>query len=104
MAERTSTRTASRRSTPQPAAQPAVSTRKTRSQSRDISDSEEARIGMKARPGGKQTLSNGAENRAGQSIPKRMGGRSVNQSRALQGNQISATLQYEESYPIESRS
>ena len=94
MAERTSTRTTSRRTTPQPVpsnARVAASqspqrrtTRATRSQSHDISDSDVGRKGVSSRRGAKQGASEGTENSAGQSVTKGRKGRPA-KSGPLQG-------------------
>lgn len=79
MAERTSTRAGSRRTTPQPASQttpvgtqssPKRTIRTTRSQSRDISGSEDGRTGLKALRGAKQATPDTTSGAVGQSGSK----------------------------------
>lgn len=94
MAERT-TRTASRRATPQAApdagrvaasqSPPKRTTRETRSRSYDISDSEDGRKGVRARRGAKQVNAKVVDSAAGQSTMRGRKGKTVNGSRALQG-------------------
>ena len=100
MAERTSTRAGSRRATPQPAPQdasvgiqspPRQTTRTTRSQSRDISDTEGKRGGTKARKGAKQATPDATNNGIGKSGPQNQKGRSANRARIQQGNAICLT-------------
>ena len=97
MAERTSTRAGSRRTTPQPAPQTARArtqspakraTRTTRSQSRDISDSEDGRIGLNARRGGKQATPDSTSGAVAQSGSKSRKGRPANHARVQQGKEI----------------
>ena len=95
MAERTSTRTTSRRTTPQPIPSTARvgasqspqkrTTRATRSQSRDISDSDAGRKGVLSRRGAKQGASEGTESSTGQSITKGRKGWPADKSGPLQG-------------------
>lgn len=94
MAERTSTRAGSRRPTPQPA--PHVSrvgtqspskgtARKTRSQSRDISDSEDRRTGLNPRRVVKQATPDGANGTVTQTGSKSRKRRPANDPRVQQG-------------------
>ena len=93
MAER-STRSGSRRTTPQPAPQstrvgtqspPKRTIRITRSQSRGISDSEDGGTGVKLRRGAKQATPDGTNGAVGQSSSKSRKGRPANHSRVQQG-------------------
>ncbi|KAF6236988.1 hypothetical protein HO173_004867 [Letharia columbiana] len=93
MAERTSRRAGSRRTTPQPAphtarvgtqSPPKRTTRTTRSQSRDISDSENGRSDSKARRGAKQATPDGTNGAVGQSGSKGRKGRIAKHARAQQ--------------------
>ena len=97
MAERTARRAGSRRTTPQPAPQtgrvgthspPNRTTRITRSQSRDISDSEERRNGFKARKGAEQAIPDATTEAVEQSGPQTRKGRPTNHTRAQQGRVI----------------
>ena len=95
MAEHASTRTTSRRTTPQPVpsnARVAASqspqkrtTRVTRSRSHDISDSDAGRKGASSRRGAKQGASEGTDSPTGNSITKGRKGRPANSSGPLQG-------------------
>lgn len=94
MAERTSTRAGSRRTTPQPAppiarvgtqSPPNRVTRSTRSQSRDISDSEVRRTDLKARRGAKQVSPDSTNGAVGQSGSESRKGRPANHARIQQG-------------------
>ena len=95
MAERTSTRTTSRRTTPQPVpgtARVAASqspqkrtARATRSQSHDISDSDATRRGASLRRGAKQGAAEGTDSSTGQINTKGRKGRPANKSGPLQG-------------------
>lgn len=100
MAERTSTRAGSRRTTPQPAPQtarigtqspPRRTTRITRSQSHDFSDSEDGKTSSKARKSAKQAIPDGSNGAAEQSGSKSRKGRSVNHTRTQQGRDIQPT-------------
>ena len=95
MAERTSTRITSRRTTPQPvpstvrvaASQSPQNrtTRATRSRSHDISDTDAGRKGASSRRGAKQGPSEGTDSSAGKSNAKGRKGRPANKSGPLQG-------------------
>ena len=95
MTERASTRTTSRRTTPQPVpstARVAASqspqkrtTRATRSRSHDISDSDAGRKGASVRRGAKQGASEGTDSSTGKSNTKGRKGRPANKSGPLQG-------------------
>ena len=95
MAERTSTRTTSRRTTPQPVpgtARVAASqspqkriTRATRSRSHDISDSDAGGTGASSRRGAKQGASEGTAISTGRSNTKGRKGRPANKPGPLQG-------------------
>ena len=94
MAERTSTRAGSRRTTPQPApptarvgtqSPPKRITRSTRSQSRDISDNEGLKPDLKARRGAKQATPDRTNGAVGQSGSESRKGMHANHSRIQQG-------------------
>ena len=100
MAERTSTRAGSRRTTPQPAPQigragtqspPKRTTRTTRSQSRDVSDSEDGRTSSKGQRGAKQATPAGTHSAIGQSTLKGRKGRSTNYAKIQQGKEFHVT-------------
>lgn len=102
MAERTSTRAGSRRTTPQPApptaragtqSPPKRATRSTRSQSRGISDSEVGRTDLKARRGAKQATPDSTNGAVGQSGSESRKGRPANHARILQGRSIHKTVE-----------
>ena len=100
MAERTSTRAGSRRTTPQPAPQneragtqtpPKRTTRITRSQSRDVSDSEDGRKSSKGQRGAKQAIAAGTHGAIGQSALKGRKGRSTDHAKIQQGKEFHVT-------------
>ena len=82
MAERTSTRNVNRRTTPQPIPR---TSRTTRSQSRDVSESEIAKVGPKARKTTRQGQSKDEVNHARQDRRNERQATLDNDSRALQG-------------------
>ena len=104
MAERTSTRTTSRRTTPQPVpgtarvaasqSPPKRTTRVTRSQSRDISDSDATRKGASLRRSAKQGAAEGTDSSTGKVNTKGQKGRPANKSASLQGILISRNDEY----------
>ena len=100
MAEHTSTRASSRRTTPKPAPQieragtqtpPKRTTRVTRSQSHDVSDSEDGRKSSKGQKGAKQASPAGTHGPTGQSIPKGRKGKSTNHAKIQQGKEFHVT-------------
>ena len=102
MAERTSTRTGSRRSTPQSAPQiaregtqtpPKRTTRITRSQSHDVSDNEDGKTGLRVRRGAKHATQDGTNGAVRQSGLKSRKGRPANNSGTQQGRRLHKTAQ-----------
>ena len=100
MAEHTSTRASSRRTTPQPAPQleragtqtpPKRITRITRSQSHDVSDSEDGRKSSKGQKGAKQATPAGTHSATGQSTSKGRKGKSTNHAKNQQGKEFHVT-------------
>lgn len=98
--QRTSTRAGSRRTTPQPVPQtarvgtqspPKRITRAMRSQSRDISDSEGGRTGLKTRRGAKQATPDETNGAAGQSGSKSRKRRPADHARIQEGGEIRTT-------------
>ena len=104
MAERTSTRTTSRRTTPQPVpstarvaasqSPPKRTAPTTRSQSRDISDSDATRKGASLRRSAKQGAAEGTDSSTGKVNTKGRKGRPANKSGPLQGILISKHDEY----------
>ena len=100
MAERTSTRAGSRRTTPQPAPQidragtqtsPKRTTRITRSQSRDVSDSEDGRKSSKEQRVAKQATPAGTHGAIGQSALNGRKGRPASHAKIQQGKEFHDT-------------
>ena len=102
MAEHNTDRPASRRTTSAVDAASSTlakqTTRITRSQSRDISDGEERRIGMKPRRGPQQAPSGSVNHTGERSRAKESKSRLANQSRVLQGTSTGLSL-YSREFP-----